>query len=171
MDDKLIEKTIALRPYESFLEGMGKYVWSIFLLFILVAAIIIYFYWRSHRRDMHAVLTFSGWTISWEGLIYSIIYICPIYPLYKNGLLKYLPHPVSLYITSFIMLLLCGLALGYLLFNNGCPTRAFYTVLIVGSVLGLFCNALLCGNAFLFFPTIVICFLLTIWGHFKYRYY
>lgn len=163
-----ISKMLKTEGYWSFLGGMGKYVWFYFTIFIVL---ILFFWWLSN------VTTFQGdkighlcVSINWLAFFYALIYTLRLCGLNSAGLLSCLPHPIALKAASFIALLLCVGSLSYLVLyrNNLYVSKAYKIALIIGMILGLIFNKLICGSALLFFPTILVCLALIVWGVIKF---
>lgn len=159
-----IEKSFKLSSYQGFLGGIGKYVWSCFMLFIICTLI---FWWFSNmmafQKDKISHLCISA---NWIALFYAGIYSYKLNSLNRADLLSYLPHPTALKVASFIVLLLCAGSLTYLIFyrdnNYLYVSKAYKIILIIGVILGLILNKLICGSILLFFPTILVCIALTV---------
>lgn len=164
-----IDKTVRLAGYQSFLGGMAKHVWLCFTLFIAFTLIL---WWISNmlafQKDKISHLCTSA---NWIAFFYAGIYTYKLNSLNKANLLNYLPHPITLKVVSFIVLLLCVGSLAYLIFyrnNNLYVSKTYKIALIIGIILGLIFNKLICGSALLFFPTILVCLALIVWGVIKF---
>lgn len=165
-----IEKSLQMAGHQSFLGGLGKYIGAYFVLFIILTLL---FWWITNnivstRKNTIIHLCIS---LNWIAFFYALLYIFPLYSLKRDGMLDYLPRPIALKVASFIVLLLCIGSLIYLVFyrNKNLYVSKRYKIGIIGGMIGgLILNKIFCGSIFLFFPTILVCLVLIVWGVIKF---